>query len=65
MYWSVLDCEYKLRIPSVRIPSVTLGPDDFPDTTESPESEASKRARHRMNWQDESDDDLNDYLDEV
>ena len=46
-------------------PSVTLGPDDFPDTTESPESEASKRARHRMNWQDESDDDLNDYFDEV
>ena len=45
--------------------SVTLGLDNFPDTTESPESEASKRARHRMNWQDESDDDLNDYFDEV
>ena len=46
-------------------PSVALGPDDFPDTTESPESEASKRARHRMNWQDESDDDSNDYFDAV
>ena len=41
-------------------PSVALGPDDFPDTTESPESEASKRARHRMNWQDENDDNSND-----
>ena len=30
-------------------PTVALGPDDFPDTTESPESEDSKRARHRMN----------------
>ena len=46
-------------------PTVALGPDDFPDTTESPESEDSKRARHRMNWQDESDDDSNDYFDGV
>ena len=48
--------------------SVALGPDDFSDTTKSPESEASKRARHRMNWRDESDDnynDCNDYFDAV
>ena len=41
-------------------PLVALGPDEFSDTTESPESEASKRARHRMNWQNENDDNSND-----
>ena len=38
-------------------PSVALGPDEFPDTTESPETEASKRARRdEMDWEDDIDD---------
>ena len=34
-----------------------MSADDFPDTTESPEDAASKRARRAMNWEDESDND--------
>ena len=49
-------------------PSVAMAATDFPDTTESPESEASKRARRRMNWEDENDegdDDVDEDSDEV
>ena len=45
-------------------PSVAMAATDFPDTTESPESEASKRARRRMNWEDENDDEGDDDVDE-
>ena len=33
-----------------------MSADEFPDTTESPEDAASKRARLAMNWGDESDE---------
>lgn len=37
-------------------PSIAMSADEFPDTTESPEDAASKRARLAMNWGDESDE---------
>ena len=41
-------------------PSIAMSAEEFPDTTDSPEDAAVKRARIDMNWEDESDDDFDE-----